>query len=80
MRGCRAGVAAVRDRKGKDLRERQRCHQAGVPEQGIRTGSTENAPVRYTARAVQLQLTDGTRDFVSVWLRVKTKINYVKSH
>jgi hypothetical protein len=54
MRRCHAGVADVRDRKGKDLQEGQRCHQAGVPEQGIRTGSIENAPVRYTARAVQL--------------------------
>lgn len=53
MRRCHAGVATARVSKGKDLLEGQRCHQAKVPEQGIRAGSSENVSVRNTAWAIQ---------------------------
>jgi len=43
-----AHTATVSGRKGKDLRwQGQRCRQAGVPEESVRNGYPDNAPVQF---------------------------------
>jgi hypothetical protein len=43
-----AQTATVSGRKGKDLRRKgQRCRQAGVPEESVRNGYPDNAPVLF---------------------------------
>jgi len=48
MRRLNAHTATVGGRKGKDLRRKgQRCRQAGVPEESVRNGYPDNAPVQF---------------------------------
>ena len=48
MRRLNTHTTTVSGRKGKDLRSKgQRCRQAGVPEESVRNGYPDNAPVQF---------------------------------